>query len=192
MSIATLGINAAFAAATGLTGTRFDPYPQCNFLVEVEGLLVGGFSRVSGLEYEIEYEEYREGGVNGYTHKLPSGVKYGQNLVLEQGVTDLDFLSAWSLSLLEPPTLATDYHVKLARGDVRRRNGSIYLLDHRHLPVAWWNFKSAYPVRWSGPELRADSGAVVVQSVELAHRGIVKPAASRALSLARLTAGLAT
>ena len=42
-----------------------------NFAVEIEGLLVGGFTQVDGLSGEVEVEEYREGGVNGYTHKLP-------------------------------------------------------------------------------------------------------------------------
>jgi phage tail-like protein len=174
----------------GATGVRFDPHLQCNFLVEIEGLLVGGFSNVSGLEYEVEYEEFREGGVNGYTHKLPSGIKYPQNLVLERGLTDLDFLSSWSLSLLELPLLTADYQEKLAQGDVRRRDGSIYLLDNRRLPVMWWNFKGAYPVRWSGPRLQADTSTVAVETVELVHQGIVKPRASRALAAARLAASL--
>lgn len=187
--MATVGFNAAFAATTHLTGFRVDPHLQSNFLVEIEGLLVGGFSRVSGLEYEVAYEEFREGGVNGYTHKLPSGVTHTQNLLLEQGVTDLDFLSSWSLNLLDLPLLAADYQEKLARGDVKRRNGTIYLLDNQRLPVMWWNFKGAYPVKWSGPELQADSGSIAVQSVELVHQGLVKPRASRALSAGRLAAG---
>jgi phage tail-like protein len=35
-----------------------------------------------------------------------------------------------------------------------------------------WNFRDAYPVKWSGPELRGDSNSVAVESIELAHHGI--------------------
>ena len=46
---ASIGLNAAFSAATSLLGIRNDPYKAYNFLIEIEGLLVGGFSEVTGL-----------------------------------------------------------------------------------------------------------------------------------------------
>jgi hypothetical protein len=49
----------------------------------------------------------------------------------------------------------------------------------------WWDFRDAYPVKWSGPELKADSGTVAVESVELVHRGLSKPEASSGLSATR-------
>ena len=52
----------------------------------------------------------------------------------------------------------------------------------------WWDFKQAYPVKWSGPDLKADSPAVAVETIELVHRGISKPELSSAASL--LHAGL--
>jgi hypothetical protein len=42
--------------------------------------------------------------------------------------------------------------------------------------VIWWDFKEAFPVKWTGPELRADSGNVAFESIELAHRGLSRPA----------------
>jgi phage tail-like protein len=65
------GVNAAFSAGTSLLGIRNDPYKAYNFLVEIEGLIVGGFSEVTGMQVEIEVKDYREGGVNEYIHKLP-------------------------------------------------------------------------------------------------------------------------
>jgi phage tail-like protein len=167
----TLSANAALAAATGLSGVRFDPFLPCNFLVEIEGLLVGGFSEVSGLECIIETEEIQEGGVNGYTHELPVRARYPARLTLKQGVTVIDFLWAW-------------FH-DVEQGVIERRNGTIFLLDRGSKPVMWWDFKDAYPVRWSGPQLRAESGQAAIETIELAHRGIVNPPASRALLAAR-------
>ena len=50
---------------------RKDPYLSFRFLVEIPGLIVGGFLDVSGLQAETEIEEKPEGGVNDYVHKLP-------------------------------------------------------------------------------------------------------------------------
>lgn len=158
-------------------GFRSDPYLGCNFFVEIQGLLVGGFSEVSGLESQVEFDEIEEGGRNGYTHKLPTRVKYSQNLVLTHGLTNIDLLWSW--------------YNDVTQGIVERKNGTIFLLDNRRIPAMWWDFKDAYPVSWSGPQFQADSGAVAVETVELVHRGITKPAASRAWSAGRAAANVA-
>jgi phage tail-like protein len=43
-------------------GSRHDPVLAFHFAVEIGGLFVAGFSDVSGLQAEIEIQEYREGG----------------------------------------------------------------------------------------------------------------------------------
>ncbi len=191
------GVNTAFALVTGLTGSRLDPYLQSNFLVEIEGLLVGGFSEVAGLETEIEVEEIHEGGFG--THQLPKGVSHPR-LVLKHGLTDLDLLWGWlndvaqmrpglwgQLSAKLPASAKSVMGLAGAPGEASyRRNGSLFLLDSQRLPAAWWNFKNAYPVKWSGPTFNADSGTVAVESLELVHEGLDKPTLSRALSATRL------
>ncbi|MEW5931725.1 MAG: phage tail protein [Gemmatimonadota bacterium] len=158
-----LAFNAPLSAATGAPGKRNDPYLGASFLVEIEGLVVGGFSEVTGLQVETEVEDYREGGENGFVHRLPGPTRYPSNLVLRRGITDVDTLWAW--------------HQEVTRGNVVRRNGTIYLLDAQRTPALYWNFTGAYPVRWSGPDFRAEAGAVAVESVELVHKGIGRPAA---------------
>jgi len=49
---------------TNPPGLRKDPYAGFNFLVEIDGLLVGGFTEVTGLQVETESHDYREGGLN--------------------------------------------------------------------------------------------------------------------------------
>ena len=173
----TLGFNAAFSIATQLLGIRNDPYTGFNFLIEIEGLLVGGFTEVTGFQIETEVEDYREGGLNEYVHKLAGPTRYPSNLILKRGLTDIESLWSW--------------HQDVANGVIERKNGSIFLLDQRLLPAMWWNFAEAYPVKWDGPELRADSNTVAVESVELVHKGITKPAASSLLSAARGIGGAA-
>lgn len=173
-----VGPNAGFAAATGALDVRLDPYTSFSFLVEIEGLLVGGFSEVGGLEVETEVEEYREGGLNEFVHRLPGRTRHPSNLVLRRGLTDVDALWSW--------------HENVTLGRIERRNGTIYLLDRQRVPAMWWDFRDAYPVRWSGPELRSDSNTVAAERVELVHRGISRPTESLAMSRARGAASLAS
>lgn len=175
--MSTLGINAAFSAGSNLLGIRNDPYVRFNFLVEIEGLLVGGFTEVTGLQIETEVQDYREGGLNEYIHKLAGPTRYPSNLILKHGLTDIETLWSW--------------HQDVTQGTIKRRNGTIYLLDNRRLPAMWWDFMEAYPVKWGGPELRADSNTVAVETVELVHKGISKPALSSMVSAARGIGGAA-
>jgi phage tail-like protein len=156
----SLGINTAFSLATNLLGVRADPYQAFNFLVEIEGILAGGFSECSGLQVETEFFDYREGGVNEYVHRFAGPTKYPP-LILKHGLTLIEGLWAW--------------HQDVTQRTIKRKNGTIYLLNKKRIPVIWWDFKEAFPVKWTGPDLRADSGNVAFESIELAHRGLSRP-----------------
>jgi phage tail-like protein len=165
----SLGLNAAFGLVTNLLGVRADPYQVFNFLVEIEGILAGGFSECSGLQVETEFFDYREGGQNDFVHRFAGPTKYPP-LTLKHGLTQIDGLWSW--------------HQDVVKGKIERRNGTIYLLDKQRIPVMWWDFKEAIPLKWTGPDLRADSAAVAIESVELAHHGLSRP------TLGNLLAGI--
>jgi len=169
------GLNAAALTL----GARLDPYLGVNFLVEIEGLIVGGFSKVDGLESTIETQDFSEGGRNGYVHKILKGTMYGP-LILSHGLTDNDTLWQW--------------HDRTRRGVVQRKNGTIMLLDAQRAPVTWWNFAEALPIKWTGPAFDASGEAqVAIERIELVHRGIAKPpksAVGRLIAAARSAGGL--
>jgi len=137
-----------------------DPYLACCFVVAFQGPPVGGFSECSGLQVETEFYDYREGGVNGFVHRFAGPTKYPP-LVLKQGLISINWLSAW--------------HQMVALGAIVRLNGSIFLRDKQRRDVMGWDFIEAIPVKWTGPELRAESAAVAFESIELAHRGLSGP-----------------
>jgi phage tail-like protein len=141
-------------------GERADPFLGFNFLVEIDGLVVGGFTEVGGLQAELEVETFREGGQNAYMHKLPGSLKYPNNLTLKRGLTDSDTLWSWSQDV--------------ARGVVQRRNGSVVLRDAAGNEKWRWNFTGAYPVKWTGPSLRSTGNDAAVETLELAHNGLTK------------------
>jgi phage tail-like protein len=45
-------------------------------------------------------------------------------------------------------------------------------MDAERKPVKTWQFRRAFPVKWSGPALNAQQGAVAIESVELVHEGL--------------------
>lgn len=160
------GASIGVSVATGLPGLRVDPYQSNNFVVEIEGLVVGGFAECSGLQIETESHEYREGGENDFVHRFAGPTRHPL-LVLKHGVSPIDGLWGW--------------HQDVAAGDIKRRNGTIYLLNQAQVPVLWWHFREAIPLKWSGPDLRADSASVAFESIELAHRGLLRAKQSTAI-----------
>lgn len=138
---------------------RNDPFLSFRFRVEIQGIETGGFTEVKGLQAEVEVFDYREGGVNEFVHKLAGPVRYPANLVLKHGLMDADRIWQWEQELL--------------RGNIKRTNVSIILMDEAGKDKWRWNFKDAYPVRWSGPDLRAGAAEVAVETLELAHRGFL-------------------
>ena len=139
-----------------MSAGRTDPLLGFRFRVEIDGILVAGFSEVSGLEVQMEPEEYEEGGRNDGPHRLPT--RYSSpNLVLQRGMTDSPELWEWMTSAIN--------------GRIERQNGRILLLDTVGKRARDWAFTGAYPVRWAGPDLQADQGSVAIETLELAHKG---------------------
>lgn len=127
------------------------------FWVEIDGLLVGGFSEVSGLSSETELEEYREGGLNGYVHHFPKGTKFSP-IVLKRGITTASDL--W------------DWYAAVTAGTITRKHGSVIMQNVAGLEMCRWNFFHAYPSKWNGPELSSMSNSVAIESIELVHNGL--------------------
>jgi phage tail-like protein len=140
-------------------GGRHDPVLSYNFAVEISGLFVAGFSDVSGLQAEIEIQEYREGGVNEYIHKRAGPVKYSSNLILKKGITDNTELWSWYKSVMQ--------------GSIQRKPVDVVLMNSAGQEWRRWKLQNAYPVKWTGPEMKASAAEVAIETLELAHDGLV-------------------
>ncbi|MFD0676903.1 MULTISPECIES: phage tail protein [unclassified Paenibacillus] len=131
--------------------------PAFRFIVELDGLLVGGFSEVTGLQAETEVMPYNEGGVNDYVHYLPKQTKY-QRIVLKRGITQASEL--W------------DWYEGVISGKIKRKSGSIILNNPAGKEICRWNFFESYPVKWIGPEMNASSTGVAIEAIEIVHKGL--------------------
>lgn len=140
-------------------GDRMDPFRAYSFLVEIDGITRAGFRECSGLDTSASPIEYREGDDAPTMQKLPGLITYG-NITLSRGMTSDDELWRWRTSVVE--------------GKAQRKNGSIILMDHAGSEVQRWNFREAWPTRWTGPSLNATSNEVAVEQLEIAHEGITR------------------
>lgn len=141
------------------TGNKVYPYLSFRFRVEIEQLEIAQVSEVTGLQFETEIETYEEGGVNDYVHQLPKKTKYPR-IILKRGITDLDEFWNW--------------YQEVVSGTFARKNISVILMDVTGEDKWRWNFSQAYPVKWTGPELKAESNTVAFESIELVHNGMKK------------------
>ncbi|MDQ6891903.1 MAG: phage tail protein [Acidobacteriota bacterium] len=137
---------------------RQDPLRGFRFILEIDEIASGGFTRVKGLAREAKFESYREGGVNEYEHKLITQVSYPV-LVLERGLA-LDDLWTWAQDA--------------ADGNVTRKTLRIRLQDEANEKAWAWQIESAIPVKWTVSDLDAQTSPVVMESLELAHHGLRK------------------
>ena len=119
-------------------------------------VLAGSFTTVSGLDMEVDYEVYNEGGSNyprfffKNTRPLP--------LVLEQGVvTSVD-----SVSLLMA-MVNSGMSIPLA--------GTIILRDSFGSAVRTWTIVGAHLRKYEGPKLNSNQAAMAVSRIELIHNG---------------------
>ena len=136
---------------------RNDPLGASNFLVEIDGVMKGGFSEVSGMDAEIEPIEYRTGEEDITVRKIP-GLKKFSNITLKRGLTTDHSLWDWMKKGLD--------------GKVMRTAMSITLLDETRQPVLRWNVREAWPCKWEGPELSAKGNEISIETLEICHEGI--------------------
>ena len=139
-------------------GKRNDPYGQFNFVVEIDGVPVAGFSEVSGLSTDTNIIEYREGNeAQGTTRKLPGLMKYN-NIMLKRGWTKDRSLWEWRKKVID--------------GKTERTTGTITLLDEARQPALSWHFREGWPSKWEGPALNGKTSEAAIETLEIAHEGL--------------------
>jgi len=135
------------------------PYGASRFYVEIDGIINAFFTECTGLQVTTEVYEYKEGGVNTHTHKLPVRTSFS-NITLKRGMAHSDEFWLW-------------YNFTI-RGQPKRKNFSIILYANSTPgeEVMRWNITGAYPIKWGGPDLKAsDSQGFAIESIELVHQG---------------------
>lgn len=135
-----------------LSGSYFDV-----LLVGAGAVLAGGFLSVSGLDMEVDYEVYNEGG-SFYPRYFYKSAK-PQVLVLEQGVvTSVD-----SASLLMA-FVNQGMSIPLA--------GTVILKDSFGKAQRVWSVVGAHLRKVTGPQMNSNQPGLAVTRIELMHNGV--------------------
>jgi phage tail-like protein len=137
---------------------RTDPYSQFNFLIEIDGVVKGGFSECSGLTSDTNVIDYREGNEKQLTVRRLSGLMKYNNIVLKRGYTADTSLWNWRQDVIN--------------GQVSRTTGSIILLDDARNTALTWNFREGWPCKLEGPALNGKTSEVAIETLEICHEGL--------------------
>lgn len=146
---------------------RENPYGAFNYLVTLggaqgdgsEGTIIGGFSDVSGLGFEVSYSDYRNGNdrVNTVRH-VPNTFK-NDEITLKRGLVGSTDLFLWLKGVRD--------------GVADPRSVTITLLDEARNTVANFRLTNAQVKKWTGPTLAAKGGGeVAMEEIHLVHEGI--------------------
>lgn len=134
------------------------------FIFEVDGVRVGAFTEVSGLQVEVDLaDEIKEGGQNEFVHRLPGRLKWS-NLLLKRGTTVDNHLFDWFKR-------SSGEGFEANRGRLERTTAALSMVDGRGSVLRTWVFFDAFPVKWSGPKFAAASSEVASEELEVAHHG---------------------
>lgn len=137
------------------------PFTTAHFVLAIDGLASVSFSKCTGLAGEVSVEEYAEGGENRFSHRFPSRASF-PNLVLTQGAGPTRELWDWFY----------EFHLT---GLVAPRDGTVTLVsavDGEPAPVRVWSFTRGWPAKLTGPDLDAQSSAIAIDALEIAHHGL--------------------
>ena len=152
-----------------------DPLPAFRFLVSLDPsdaylpfaqsalitlIAAGQFSEVTGLGADLEVLAHPEGGRNDYVHQLPVRHTYPK-IVLSRG-------------MVRDPGLFFWYQAGLTQSIGARRDGAIILLTASGMPALGWIFRGGLAAGWKGPQLKGGENAVAVESIEIAHEGLLQ------------------
>ena len=140
----------------GQQGGQHDPYTNFRFGVSISGgaNVEGCFSKVTGLEAEMDMEEWRCGTDPPTPRKIPLIVKYGA-VTLEHGMTQDTGMAEWfskSINGTDPSYRASVTITLKGRGGGDLRT---------------WKYADAFCKKYAVGDLDANSAAVLIESAEI-------------------------
>lgn len=149
--------------ASDSTALGGEPGNTSWFLFEVDGIPIGTFREISGLQLAVTVEEHVEGGQNGYVHKLP-GVLTWPNLVFTRGLVESDALFTWVRNSAGENFTANG-------NKLTKSTGAITALTFTGERLRAWEFDGVFAVGWQGPSFSVDSETQLMERLEVAHNG---------------------
>ena len=148
------------------------PFGAYHFTVEFDDEDVAyPFKSCGGLKIETSVVELEEGGTNTTTRKLIGRTKY-PNIVLKRGLcssnSELYAMKQWFVD--DRPGTATSSNPGWQTPN--RISGVITQLGPRGSYMKW-RFVNGWVCKWEGPELDATKNEISIETIEIAHEGLM-------------------
>ena len=140
-----------------------DPLVGFHYAIEVQGVVTGYFTECSGIGSEHEVIEHKIVDEKGreLIQKIPGRLKW-ENVTFKRGITENMDIWDWRETVVQ------------GQVDDARRNGSIVMFNQSLEEVARWNFENAWPLKVSGPSMKADSNEFGIEELVLTHEGLYR------------------
>jgi len=139
------------------------PLPKFHFELDWGGVRLG-FTEVSGLDFETEVIEYREGNLPTYNKTKQPGLTKYTDVVLKRGIVldNFEYFEQWSKTAMFQEI-----------NETYRRTVTIKLLNEKHEPIIVWTLSKAWPSKIQSTDLKADANEVAIETMTLVHEGLV-------------------
>ncbi len=147
-----------------------EPTISSRFVFEVDGVEIGIFQSVTGLQVTSRTENVTEGGQNGFTYRLPGRLEW-PNITFARGLTDADALFEWMNKVSGEGFAA-------AATTLERSTGAITALSDNGTRLRAWSLEGVFPVRWTGPDFSVGRHDPLSEELEIAHHGFRSSAPS--------------
>lgn len=130
------------------------PLTKYHFKVDWGGTRIG-FTEVSGLEWEVQPIEYRDGwDPEFYMQKIPGMLKYS-NVTLKRGSfqSDNEFY---------------EWINTITLNEIDKRPITISLLNEEHEPLFKWDLIDAWPTKLQVSDFKSDDNGIFINTLEVA------------------------
>jgi len=139
------------------------PLPKFHFELEWGGIRMG-FTEVSGLDFETEVIEYREGNLPTYNKTKQPGLTKFTDVTLKRGIVldNFEYYDQWFKTAMFQE-----------KKEQYRRTVTIKLLNEEHKAIIIWTLSKAWPSKIQSTDLKADANEVAIETMTLVHEGLV-------------------
>lgn len=138
------------------------PLPKFHFELEWGGTRLG-FTEVTGLDFETEVIEYREGNLPTYNKTKQPGLTKYTDVTLKRGIVldDLEFFNQWVKTAMFQE-----------KKETYRRTVTIKLLNEEHKAIIVWTLSKAWPSKIQSTDLKADGNEMAIETLTFVHEGL--------------------
>jgi len=126
------------------------------FSLEIDGVTVGGFNKVDGIDSEHEVTPYQDSD-DMRNRVRPGKPKIGRMTVERDWASNTELF---------------DWFMQLYAGNVQRKPVSVVMLADDGGETLRFNFTEAYPTKWSLSNLNSRQSGHVVESVDIMYETV--------------------